>query len=145
MVFCFGLIHGLGFASALGIDEAFSWTLLSSLFVFNVGIEAVQLCIILAVFPLLALLRRPRTDGRAVGDRGDRRGRLRVRPALVRRAQLPAVTHATFTRASRFFTSKGGDPQSCSGGPFALRSTKGRNVGEFLSGDNEVLNLAAAR
>jgi hypothetical protein len=58
MVFCFGLVHGLGFASALGIDRAFSWTLLSSLFVFNLGIEAVQLAIIVAVFPVLALLRR---------------------------------------------------------------------------------------
>jgi hypothetical protein len=58
VVFCFGLVHGLGFASALGIDRAFSWTLLSSLFVFNLGIEAVQLAIILAVFPVLALLRR---------------------------------------------------------------------------------------
>ena len=58
VVFCFGLVHGLGFASALGIDRAWSWTLLSSLFVFNVGIEFVQLAIIVAVFPLLALLRR---------------------------------------------------------------------------------------
>jgi hypothetical protein len=58
VVFCFGLIHGLGFADALGIDQAWSWKLLSSLLVFNVGIEAVQLAIILAVFPLLALLRR---------------------------------------------------------------------------------------
>ena len=57
-VFCFGLVHGLGFAGALGIDEAFSWTLLSSLLVFNLGIEAVQLSIILVVFPALALLRR---------------------------------------------------------------------------------------
>jgi hypothetical protein len=58
VVFCFGLVHGLGFASALGIDRAFSWTLLSSLFVFNLGIESVQVAIILAVFPLLAWLRR---------------------------------------------------------------------------------------
>jgi hypothetical protein len=57
-VFCFGLVHGLGFAGALGIDEAFSWTLLSSLLVFNAGIEFVQLAIIAAVFPVLALLRR---------------------------------------------------------------------------------------
>jgi hypothetical protein len=57
-VFCFGLVHGLGFAGALGIEEAFSWTLLSSLLVFNVGIEFVQLTIIAAVFPVLALLRR---------------------------------------------------------------------------------------
>jgi hypothetical protein len=58
MVFSFGLVHGLGFASALGIDRAFSWSLLSSLFVFNLGIESVQLAIIALVFPALALLRR---------------------------------------------------------------------------------------
>jgi uncharacterized membrane protein len=57
VVFCFGLVHGLGFAGALGIDEAWSWTLLWSLLVFNVGIETVQLGIIVAVFPLLAVLR----------------------------------------------------------------------------------------
>jgi hypothetical protein len=58
MVFCFGLVHGLGFASALGLDRDFSWSLLSSLLVFNLGIESVQLAIIAVVFPLLALLRR---------------------------------------------------------------------------------------
>ncbi|MDQ0894518.1 HupE/UreJ family protein [Agromyces ramosus] len=58
VVFGFGLMHGLGFAGAFGIDEPFSWQLLSSLLVFNVGIEAVQIAIIAAVFPLLALLRR---------------------------------------------------------------------------------------
>lgn len=58
VVFLFGLLHGVGFAGALGIDEAFSWELLGSLLVFNIGIEAVQVAIILAVFPLLLLLRR---------------------------------------------------------------------------------------
>ena len=58
VVFCFGLVHGLGFASALGLDRDFSWSLLSSLAVFNLGIESVQLAIILSVFPVLALLRR---------------------------------------------------------------------------------------
>jgi uncharacterized membrane protein len=57
VVFLFGLVHGLGFASALGIDEPWSWTLLWSLLVFNVGIETVQLAIIAVVFPLLVLLR----------------------------------------------------------------------------------------
>jgi hypothetical protein len=57
VVFCFGLVHGLGFAGALGIDAAWSWTLLWSLLVFNIGIEFVQLSIIVLVFPLLALLR----------------------------------------------------------------------------------------
>ncbi|MDQ0645888.1 hydrogenase/urease accessory protein HupE [Microbacterium natoriense] len=58
VVFVFGLVHGLGFAAALGIDQPWSWTLLWSLLVFNLGIEAVQIGIILAVFPLLVLLRR---------------------------------------------------------------------------------------
>lgn len=57
VVFCFGLVHGLGFAGALGIDSAFSWTLLWSLLVFNVGIEAVQLTLIGLTFPVLTLLR----------------------------------------------------------------------------------------
>ncbi|WP_371794701.1 HupE/UreJ family protein [Streptomyces sp. NBC_01718] len=57
VVFCFGLVHGLGFAGALGIDEAWSWSLLWSLLVFNVGIETVQLTIIAALFPLLIVLR----------------------------------------------------------------------------------------
>ena len=58
VVFCFGLVHGLGFAGALGITSSFSWQLLWSLLVFNVGIEAVQVSVIVATFPLLALLRR---------------------------------------------------------------------------------------
>ncbi|MFC7243148.1 HupE/UreJ family protein [Catellatospora aurea] len=58
VVFVFGLVHGLGFAGALGIDEAWSWTLLWSLLVFNVGIEVVQLAVIAVVFPLLSVLRR---------------------------------------------------------------------------------------
>uniref|UniRef100_UPI0021D9A6C3 HupE/UreJ family protein n=1 Tax=Cellulomonas sp. RIT-PI-Y TaxID=3035297 RepID=UPI0021D9A6C3 len=58
VVLVFGLVHGLGFAGALGIDEPWSWRLLWSLLVFNVGIEAVQLAIIAVVFPVLALLRR---------------------------------------------------------------------------------------
>ncbi|GAA2011035.1 HupE/UreJ family protein [Microbacterium ulmi] len=58
VVFAFGLVHGLGFAGALGIDEPWSWTLLWSLLVFNLGIEAVQLTIIAVLFPILALVRR---------------------------------------------------------------------------------------
>ncbi|WP_369371561.1 HupE/UreJ family protein [Promicromonospora sp. Populi] len=57
VVFVFGLVHGVGFAGALGIDAAWSWALLWSLLSFNVGIEAVQLGIIAVVFPLLVLLR----------------------------------------------------------------------------------------
>lgn len=58
VVFLFGLIHGVGFAGALGISEPFSWGLLGALLVFNVGIEVVQLGIIAVVFPILVLLRR---------------------------------------------------------------------------------------
>ncbi len=58
VVFVFGLVHGMGFASALGIDEPWSWTLLWSLLVFNLGIEAVQIGLIAIAFPLLSLLRR---------------------------------------------------------------------------------------
>ncbi|MGW0784094.1 HupE/UreJ family protein [Streptomyces sp. NPDC002913] len=57
-VFLFGLVHGLGFAGALGIEASWSWELLLSLLSFNVGIEAVQLAMIAVVFPLLVLLRR---------------------------------------------------------------------------------------
>ncbi|MFJ4922311.1 HupE/UreJ family protein [Streptomyces sp. NPDC088725] len=57
VVFAFGLVHGLGFAGALGIQEAWSWTLLWSLLVFNVGIETVQLALIALLFPLLTVLR----------------------------------------------------------------------------------------
>ena len=58
VVFLFGLIHGVGFAGALGISEPFSWGLLGALLVFNVGIEVVQLAIIAVAFPILILLRR---------------------------------------------------------------------------------------
>ncbi|MEU8629621.1 HupE/UreJ family protein [Streptomyces sp. NPDC048669] len=58
VVFCFGLVHGLGFAGALGIEASWSWTLLWSLLVFNIGIEAVQLGFIAVLFPLLLLLGR---------------------------------------------------------------------------------------
>ncbi|MEU6714191.1 HupE/UreJ family protein [Nonomuraea sp. NPDC046802] len=58
IVFAFGLVHGLGFAGALDIDESGSWELLLSLLSFNVGIEATQLVLIAVLFPLLTLLRR---------------------------------------------------------------------------------------
>lgn len=62
VVFAFGLMHGVGFAGALGIDEPFSWDLLGALLVFNVGIEAAQLAVIAVVFPLFLLLRRWRSS-----------------------------------------------------------------------------------
>ncbi|MBM7830690.1 hydrogenase/urease accessory protein HupE [Agromyces cerinus] len=67
VVFGFGLMHGLGFAGALGIDEPFSWPLLWSLLVFNLGIEAVQVGIIVTLFPLLGLWRRQAPTSSIIG------------------------------------------------------------------------------
>jgi hydrogenase/urease accessory protein HupE len=58
VVFAFGLLHGLGFAGALGLDEQASWDLLGALLAFNVGIELVQLALIALLFPAVVLLRR---------------------------------------------------------------------------------------
>ncbi len=94
VVFCFGLVHGLGFAGALGIDEAWSWTLLWSLLVFNVGIEVVQLAIIAVVFPLLLVLRRraPKAGLWATGRCF--RGRVRYGAGLVRAARFWIMSRA---------------------------------------------------
>ena len=55
--FCFGLIHGFGFANVLREmvlpRHALGW----SLFAFNGGVEIGQACIVLLVVPLLAWLR----------------------------------------------------------------------------------------
>ena len=59
----FGLVHGLAFASTLtgfGFDP---WTMVSSVLGFNLGIEAVQLLVILAAMPWLVLLARSRVYG----------------------------------------------------------------------------------
>jgi hydrogenase/urease accessory protein HupE len=55
--FAFGLIHGFGFASVLQEMELPRHALGVALFAFNAGVEIGQVCIILAVAPLLALLR----------------------------------------------------------------------------------------
>ncbi len=59
----FGLVHGLAFAATLtgfGFDP---WTLISSVLGFNLGIEAVQLLVILAAMPWLVLLARSSVYG----------------------------------------------------------------------------------
>jgi hydrogenase/urease accessory protein HupE len=58
IVFAFGLVHGLGFAGALGVDEPWSWGLVGALLAFNVGVEAAQLGLIAVTYPLLVRLRR---------------------------------------------------------------------------------------
>jgi HupE / UreJ protein len=60
VVFGFGLLHGLGFASTLSFTDDLGGRLLASLFSFNVGIELGQALIIVALFPVLLLVRRVR-------------------------------------------------------------------------------------
>ena len=66
IAFAFGFVHGFGFASVLrefGLPPAaIGWSLAS----FNVGVEIGQACIVLAVAPLLLLL-RTRTPAAARG------------------------------------------------------------------------------
>ena len=55
VVFAFGLLHGLGFAGSLSWSGDLD---LAALATFNVGIELGQALIVLAVFPVLLLIRR---------------------------------------------------------------------------------------
>jgi hypothetical protein len=55
VVFGFGLLHGLGFAGSLSWSGDLD---LAALATFNIGIELGQALIVLAVFPVLLLLRR---------------------------------------------------------------------------------------
>jgi hypothetical protein len=57
IVFGFGLLHGLGFAGSLSWSGDLD---LAALATFNVGIELGQALIVLAVFPVLLLVRRLR-------------------------------------------------------------------------------------
>jgi hypothetical protein len=60
LTFAFGLVHGFGFAnSLLGMGLPASGRV-RCLLVFNVGVEAAQLLIVLAAFPFLTLLARSR-------------------------------------------------------------------------------------
>jgi hypothetical protein len=58
LAFCFGLIHGFGFAGVLGEMMLPQDRLLPALFGFNVGVELGQLVIVALAWPLLALLKR---------------------------------------------------------------------------------------
>lgn len=57
-VFGFGLIHGLGFASALGSPSGSVGVFLTSMFAFNLGVEVAQLGVVLALWGLVAGVRR---------------------------------------------------------------------------------------
>jgi hypothetical protein len=54
VVFCFGLVHGLGFAGALSGLGLPQHSFLTSLVMFNAGVEAGQLTVILTAWLLLA-------------------------------------------------------------------------------------------
>jgi len=54
VVFLFGLIHGMGFASALGQLGLPQNSYLTSLLMFNLGVELGQITVILAAWFLLA-------------------------------------------------------------------------------------------
>ncbi|MBS1577892.1 MAG: HupE/UreJ family protein [Bacteroidetes bacterium] len=54
VVFCFGLVHGLGFASSLSGLGLPSGSFLTSLVMFNAGVELGQLTVILTAWFLLA-------------------------------------------------------------------------------------------
>lgn len=56
----FGLIHGLAFAETLSDLELSTKQMILSIFGFNVGIELMQIFIILLIFPILLLLSKTR-------------------------------------------------------------------------------------
>ena len=61
VTFAFGLIHGFGFASVLAETALPAGEVVVPLLAFNLGVEAGQLAVLLAVVPLLAtILRGPR-------------------------------------------------------------------------------------
>ena len=65
----FGLIHGLAFASTLAELGLHRWERVASILAFNLGIEAMQLLVVVCVMPSLMLLSRTRayTPFRIVG------------------------------------------------------------------------------
>ena len=60
LAFCFGLVHGFGFASVLNDLGLPRGALALALAGFNVGVEIGQLTVVLAVVPLIYLLRQAR-------------------------------------------------------------------------------------
>jgi hypothetical protein len=62
IVFIFGLVHGLGFASMLKAFEMRPETLFSTLIGFNIGVELAQIALVLGVVLLLVLLKKLRLN-----------------------------------------------------------------------------------
>jgi hypothetical protein len=64
--FCFGLVHGFGFSSALRELGLPAHGLLLSLFGFNAGVEVGQALVVAVALPALMLMRRTRWERRLV-------------------------------------------------------------------------------
>jgi hypothetical protein len=64
--FCFGLVHGFGFASVLREMGLSAHGLLLSLFGFNAGVELGQALVVAVALPALALIRQTRWERRVV-------------------------------------------------------------------------------
>ena len=58
IIFFFGLFHGMGFASVMGVLPFRTISLMKVLIAFNVGVELGQLAIVAGVFPVIYLLRK---------------------------------------------------------------------------------------
>lgn len=58
LIFGFGLVHGMGFASILGEVDLPRANLFASVISFNLGVEAGQMAILLLVVPLLAVSKK---------------------------------------------------------------------------------------
>jgi hydrogenase/urease accessory protein HupE len=84
--FLFGLVHGLGFAGAIGATLASEPRKLSALVGFNLGVEAGQLAVVAAVLSLYSLAR--------VLARGPQRAAPPDPARTGKRAEQPAVQHA---------------------------------------------------
>ncbi|CAM3956067.1 HupE/UreJ family protein [Mesobacillus thioparans] len=66
LTFVFGLIHGLGFANILQEMNLSKGSLVSALFSFNIGIEVVQIALVLLLLPLLTYLHRLKNSAKYI-------------------------------------------------------------------------------
>lgn len=60
VTFAFGLVHGFGFATILRELDLPREGLVASLLAFNLGVEAGQVVVVLAAYPIVALIQRSR-------------------------------------------------------------------------------------
>jgi hydrogenase/urease accessory protein HupE len=95
LTFAFGLVHGLGFSTVLRDRlqdlEAIAVPVVS----FNLGVEAGQIAILLAVLPLLTVIRR--------AGAADEEGRARRQRWLVRIGSMPILLLGAFWLVDRVF------------------------------------------